>query len=405
MFETKESYRVSRMAEKRILLGVTGGIAAYKAAELTRLLCAQGAKVRVAMSRAATAFVAPLTFQALSGHPVHLDLLDASEESAMGHIRLARWADLILIAPATADFIARLRAGLADDLLATLCLAAQAPIALAPAMNHAMWANPATQDNVASLAARGVRLLGPAVGEQACGETGPGRLLEPMAIAQAVEAFFAPNVLAGRSVLISAGPTREPIDPVRYLTNRSSGKMGYALARAAFNAGAKVTLVSGPVSLAPPQGAEIVRVETAAQMYEAVLGRVSGHDIYIGAAAVADYTPASVAPQKIKKHDAQLSIALIRTRDILAAVAALPDRPFTVGFAAETEQLETHARHKLENKGLDMVAANRVGLPEGGFDSEDNALEVFWRDGQAHLPMAPKSRIADQLIALIAERL
>jgi phosphopantothenoylcysteine decarboxylase/phosphopantothenate--cysteine ligase len=391
------------LSEKHILLGVTGGVAAYKAAELTRLLRAAGAEVRVAMTRAATAFVAPLTFQALSGQPVHLDLLDPSEESAMGHIRLARWADAILIAPASADFIAKLRAGLADDLLSALCLAAQAPLALAPAMNQAMWSNPATADNVACLARRGVRLLGPATGGQACGESGPGRMLEPSELCRELESLFAPACLAGLSVLVSAGPTREAIDPVRYLSNRSSGKMGYALARAALAAGADVSLVSGPVSLEPPAGAALARVESAADMFEAVLEAAPRHDIYIGAAAVADYTPAEVAGHKIKKRDEVLGLALTRTRDILATVAALPRRPFTVGFAAETDQLEAYARQKLENKGLDMVAANRVG-PGLGFDSDENALRVFWRGGEAQLPMAGKAHIAAQLIELIAEQ-
>jgi phosphopantothenoylcysteine decarboxylase/phosphopantothenate--cysteine ligase len=395
---------VGRLTEKRILLGVTGGIAAYKAAVLTRLLRGAGADVRVAMTRAATAFVAPLTFQALSGNPVHLDLLDAAEESAMGHISLARWADLILVAPATADFLAKLRAGLADDLLSALCLAAEVPVILAPAMNQAMWSNPATRDNAACLAARGVHLLGPAEGGQACGESGFGRMLEPEDICLGAAGFFAAGPLAGLSVLVSAGPTREAIDPVRYLTNRSSGKMGYALAAAALAAGARATLVSGPVSLAAPRGAEVVRVESAAQMAAAVLGAVPGHDIYIGAAAVADYAPLEVAGHKIKKHRETFHLALARTLDILQAVAALPQPPFTVGFAAETDNLEAYARQKLESKRLDMVAANRVGQPQGGFDSDDNALSVFWRGGGARLPMAAKSRIAAQLIELIAER-
>ncbi|MDD5034655.1 MAG: bifunctional phosphopantothenoylcysteine decarboxylase/phosphopantothenate--cysteine ligase CoaBC [Methylococcaceae bacterium] len=391
------------LAEKRVLLGITGGIAAYKAAELTRLLRASEAQVRVVMTRAATAFVAPLTFQALSGHPVHLDLLDATEESAMGHIALARWADLILIAPASADFMAKLRAGLADDLLSALCLAAETPIALAPAMNRAMWANPATCDNVRCLKSRGFRVFGPAEGEQACGESGVGRLLEPSDILRSAETLFALGGLTGHSVLISAGPTREAIDPVRYIGNRSSGKMGYALARSALAAGARVTLVSGPVSLQAPQGVKLVRVESAAQMYEAVVGLASSHDIYIGAAAVADYSPAKRAERKIKKRDEAISIELTRTRDILAAVAQLSNPPFTVGFAAETDHLEDYAKAKLADKKLDMVAANRVGKPEGGFDSEDNALHVFWRDGEGYLPMAPKSLIATQLIELITE--
>lgn len=394
---------LSQLADKRILLGVTGGIAAYKSAALTRLLRGAGAEVQVVMTRAAMAFATPLTFQALSGNPVHLDLLDQTAESAMGHIRLARWADVILVAPATADFLAKLRAGLADDLLSTLCLAAEVPLALAPAMNQAMWANPATQDNAACLLARGIRLFGPARGEQACGESGFGRMLEPEEIGSEVARLFSGGSLTGLSVLISAGPTREAIDPVRYLTNRSSGKMGYALAEAALAAGAKVTLVSGPVSLSAPRGVELIRVESAAQMAGAVLNAAPHHAIYIGAAAVADYTPATIADQKIKKHDAALTLTLTRTRDILNAVADLPSSPFTVGFAAETNNLETYARQKLDNKGLDLVAANQVGQAQGGFDSDDNALSVYWQGGAAHLAMASKSLIATQLIDLIAE--
>ncbi|MEI7868067.1 MAG: bifunctional phosphopantothenoylcysteine decarboxylase/phosphopantothenate--cysteine ligase CoaBC [Candidatus Methylumidiphilus sp.] len=394
---------MSRLAEKRILLGVTGGIAAYKACELTRQLIQAGACVRVVMTRAAQSFVAPLSFQALSGNPVHLDLLDTVEESAMGHIRLARWADLILIAPATADFMARLRAGLANELLGAVCLAAEVPILVAPSMNRAMWSNPATQDNASCLAARGIRLLGPAEGGQACGESGYGRMLEPAEICRAMGKFFVQGSLAGRTVLVSAGPTREAIDPVRYLTNRSSGKMGYAMAQAAVDAGAKVTLVSGPVALDPPMEAQVVRVESAAEMFEAVVGLATRHDIYIGTAAVADYTPATVAEEKIKKHEAALIIRLTRTRDILAAVASLPNKPFTVGFAAETGNLESYAREKLEGKGLDMIAANRVGQAQGGFDSHENALWVCWNGGVKNLPMASKQDIAIQLIELISE--
>jgi len=395
---------VSRLKEKRIILGVTGGIAAYKACELTRQLSRAGACVRVVMTRAAASFVAPLTFQALSGNPVHLDLLDMEEESAMGHIRLARWAELILIAPATADFMARLRAGLAGELLDAVCLAAEVPVALAPAMNRAMWFNPATQENAAILATRGILLLGPDKGMQACGENGFGRMMEPIDLCHAVDAIFTQKNLAGCSVLVSAGPTRESLDPVRYLTNRSSGKMGYAMAQAAINAGAKVTLVSGPVLLEPPKEAIVVKVESAADMFNSVVGLAPRHDIYIGTAAVADYTPAQVAEGKIKKHDEALSIQLNRTRDILAAVAGLPNRPFTVGFAAETCQLESHAREKLESKGLDMIAANWVGQSEGGFDRDENALWVCWPGGEKSLPMASKQNIAVELIELISER-
>ena len=394
---------MSALTGQKILLGVTGGIAAYKAAELVRQLRGAGAEVRVVMTRAATEFVTPLTFQALSGHPVHLELLDAGEESAMGHIHLARWADRVLIAPASADVMARLRVGLADDLLTTVCLATTAPIVLAPAMNQAMWQHPATRDNVATLQSRGFRFLGPAEGSQACGETGPGRLLEPAEIVEALVRESGLGRLAGVHVLISAGPTREPIDPVRYLTNRSSGKMGVALAHAALAADARVTLVSGPTALPAPAGAEWVEVETAAQMADAVLGRAGNADIYIGAAAVADYAP-EPALHKIKKEADRLILNLVRTRDILAAVAAMKDsRPFTVGFAAETCDLETYARGKLVAKALDMVAANQVG--DGmGFEVDDNAFYICWPGGETRLPTAPKSTLAQQLITLIADR-
>jgi len=396
---------VNAQHKQRILLGVTGGIAAYKAAELTRLLQQQqGCEVRVVMTRGAMAFVTPLTFQALSGHPVHWDLLDPATESAMGHIELARWPDLILIAPATADFIARLRAGIADDLLSTLCLAAEGRIAVAPAMNRAMWDHPATRDNVAVLAARGVILMGPGSGPQACGETGPGRMLEPAEICAEAGRLLSTGRLAGRRILISAGPTREPIDPVRFISNRSSGKMGYALAVAAQRAGAAVTLVSGPTGLAAPAVSAFIPVETAEQMAEAILARASAHDVYIGAAAIADYRPETAAHAKIKKGAEAMTVHLTRTRDVLSALGACEPRPFLVGFAAETDQLEAHARGKLADKGLDMIAANWVGRPSGGFDRDENALHVYWPDGEQHLPMAPKRRIAEQLIDLIADR-
>ncbi|MGX2028985.1 bifunctional phosphopantothenoylcysteine decarboxylase/phosphopantothenate--cysteine ligase CoaBC [Methylocaldum gracile] len=389
---------------KNIVLGVTGGIAAYKAAELTRLLRNAGASVRVVMTHAATAFVSPLTFQALSGNPVHTELLDTGEESAMGHISLARWADLVLIAPATADFIAKLRIGLGDDLLSTVCLATRAPIAFAPAMNQAMWDNPATQENVRRLSDRGVRILGPAEGDQACGEVGMGRLLEPQRILEELESFFGGGVLAGLSVLISAGPTREPIDPVRYISNRSSGKMGYALAEAAGRAGAKVSLVTGPTALKVPNVHEVSWVESAADMYRCVMDKVPSANIYIGAAAVADYSPETTANQKIKKNQSEMVLTLRKTQDILSAVSASPKRPFTVGFAAETDKLEDYARHKLAAKSLDMVAANWVGRDNGGFENDDNALFVCWNGGHTYLPLAPKKTIAEQLIRLIAER-
>jgi phosphopantothenoylcysteine decarboxylase/phosphopantothenate--cysteine ligase len=390
---------------KRILLGVSGGIAAYKAAELVRLLRKDGAEVRVAMTRAAAQFVTPLTFQALSGNPVHTDLLDAESENAMDHISLARWADRMVIAPATANLIAKLSHGLADDLLTTLYLAATCPVYVAPAMNQAMWSKPATQENVAALQRHGVRLIGPARGEQACGETGFGRMSEPQAIRDVLLGEPAERPLQGMKVLISAGPTREPLDPVRYITNRSSGKMGYALAEAARERGASVILVSGPTQLPPPAQVELVRVETAAEMYAAVIARAEAADIYIGAAAVADYTPVEAQPEKIKKQGDTTTLVLSKTRDILAEVAALEKRPFTVGFAAETADLEAYALDKLARKNLDMIAANWVGQAEGGFDSDRNALEVFWKGGRKTLAMTDKKCLADRLTALIAERL
>jgi phosphopantothenoylcysteine decarboxylase/phosphopantothenate--cysteine ligase len=390
---------------KRILLGVSGGIAAYKSAELVRLLRKQGAEVRVVMTAAAAQFVTPLTFQALSGNTVHSDILDAESENAMDHISLARWADLMVIAPATANLIAKLSHGLADDLLTTLYLAATCPVYVAPAMNQAMWSKPVTQENIAALRRHGVQLIGPAQGDQACGETGFGRMSEPPDICSALLGEPAARFLQGLKVLISAGPTRERLDPVRYITNRSSGKMGYALAEAARNAGATVTLVSGPTQLAPPAQIDLVRVETAAEMYDAVIARAESSAIYIGAAAVADYTPAETQPEKIKKQGEHTTLALQKTRDILAEVAALGKRPFTVGFAAETSDLEAYALDKLARKNLDMIAANWVGQAQGGFDSEQNALEVFWKGGRKTLAMTDKKRLAEQLIGLIAERL
>lgn len=390
---------------KHILLAVSGGIAAYKSAELVRLLRKQGATVRVVMTRSAMQFVSPLTFQALSGHPVHSELLDADQEHAMGHINLARWADALVIAPATANTIAKCSHGLADDLLSTLYLAATCPVYVAPAMNQAMWHQPVTQENIRKLKSHGVTLIGPEQGDQACGETGFGRMSEPDEICRRLLAEPTAQCLSGLKVLISAGPTREPLDPVRYITNRSSGKMGYALAKAALKAGAKVTLVSGPVSLSAPVNADLVNVETAAQMYAAVIAKAPEHDIYIGAAAVADYSPALIENEKIKKQAEQTTLTLQKTRDILAEVAQLANRPFTVGFAAETHDLEQYALDKLARKNLDMIAANWVGRDQGGFDSEQNALQVFWKNGQKTLAMTDKNRLAEQLISLIAERM
>jgi phosphopantothenoylcysteine decarboxylase/phosphopantothenate--cysteine ligase len=388
----------------RILLGVTGGIAAYKSAEIVRRLKERGAEVQVVMTDGARQFVTPLTFQALSGRPVRTDLWDEAAEAAMGHIELARWPDRILVAPASADFLARLAQGLADDLLATLCLATDVPISVAPAMNRLMWANAATQANVATLRERGVVVLGPGEGDQACGETGPGRMLEPVDLADAVLApATAQGSLRGRKVIVTAGPTRERIDPVRFITNRSSGKMGYAVAEAARDAGAEVVIVSGPVNVPTPRGVTRVNVETAEQMMNAVHEHLAGTDIFIAAAAVSDYRAAQVSAEKIKKTSDSMVLALTRTPDILATVAAGAPRPFVVGFAAETQNVERNALAKLEGKKLDMIAANQVG--EGlAFDCDDNALTVYWPDGKRELPRAPKCRLAADLIAVIAER-
>jgi len=389
---------------ERILLGVTGGIAAYKSAEIVRRLRERGADVQVVMTAAARQFVTPLTFQALSGRPVRTDLWDEAAEAAMGHIELARWADRILVAPASADFLARLAHGLASDLLTTLCLATDVPIIVAPAMNRLMWANAATRANMASLAARGIDVIGPAEGDQACGETGPGRMVEPDVLAAAVmDAPATSGALASRKVIVTAGPTRECIDPVRFITNRSSGKMGFAVAEAARDAGAEVILISGPVSVCTPRGVRRVDVETAEQMLAAVNENLAGTDIFIAAAAVSDYRPVQVSTEKIKKTSDSLMLALSRTTDILATVAAGAARPFVVGFAAETQNVERNALAKLDGKNLDMIAANQVGAGLA-FDQDDNALTVYWRGGRRELKRAEKSQIAAELIALIAER-
>jgi phosphopantothenoylcysteine decarboxylase/phosphopantothenate--cysteine ligase len=398
---------VNAVAGRRILLGVTGGIAAYKTPDLVRRLRERGADVRVVMTASAGAFIGELSLQAVSGNPVRSGLLDADAEAGMGHIELARWADQVLIAPATADRIARLAAGLADDLLGALVLATDAAIAIAPAMNHRMWDHPATQENLSRLTARGVSVLGPGVGAQACGDNGPGRMLEPDELAElllsgAEQATARP--LRGQCVLLTVGPTREPLDPVRFIGNRSSGRMGFALAEAMAGLGASVEVVAGPTPLPPPPGLATTRVETAAQMYEAVMARVSHCDLFIGTAAVADYRPATPAPSKLKKTGERLTMELVRNPDIVQSVAALPERPFTVGFAAETDELETHARAKLETKRLDMVAANLVAAGRGGFEDENNALLVLWDGGRRSLPMMPKPRLAAALAELIAER-
>ena len=396
------------MRKQNVILGVTGGIAAYKAPELVRRLRERGAEVQVVMTESAGQFVTETSLQAVSGQPVRQNLWDKEAEAAMGHIELARWADLVLIAPTTAEFMARLAAGSAPDLLTTLCLATKAPIVIAPAMNHVMWANPAVQANREILEKRGVKLLGPEDGDQACGETGIGRMMAPDNIAASVHpnepvSITDPARLGGKTVVVTAGPTREAIDPVRYITNRSSGKMGYAIACAARDAGAKVILISGPVSLDEPDGIERVCVETAEQMFAATHEHIEGVDIFIAAAAVSDYRPQHQKANKIKKTEASMQLDLIKSPDTLASVAKLANGPFTVGFAAETEQLREYAVGKLENKKLDMIVANKVGA-DCGFDRDDNSVEVFWRGGEQPFPMTEKSELASQLILLIADR-
>ena len=390
------------MHPRRILFGVTGGIAAYKAVEVVRRLRDHGAEVRVVMTRGATAFVTPLTFQAVSGHPVRTDTLDPVEEAGMDHIALARWAQAVVVAPASADFLARLRAGLADDLLSTLCLATEAPVWLFPAMNRAMWAHPATQENVSVLRNRGLHVPEPASGPQACGESGPGRMVEPDEIVARIMAHAGP--LAGQHWVITAGPTREPIDPVRFLSNRSSGRMGFALAGAAAGRGARVTLISGPVTLSTPAGVERVDVETAREMLDAVLGCVASADVFIGCAAVADLRPAETRRQKAGKQELGDCLPLARNPDIVATVAALDRRPFTVGFAAETHELERRARAKLERKNLDMIAANCVGLPGLGMETMANEIVLLWTGGRERLGPADKPLLAETLIDRIAAR-
>lgn len=396
------------LENQKILLGVTGGIAAYKGIELVRRLRERGAQVRVVMTQGARRFVTAQSFQAVSGEPVRDDLWDAESEAAMGHIELARWATGVVIAPASADFMARMAAGIANDLLSTLCLATSAPIWLAPSMNRQMWANPATQNNAKVLQQRGIRLIGPASGDQACGEVGKGRMTEPDEIVDTLVAEGSlSDCLAGRHVLITAGPTRERIDPVRYLSNHSSGKMGFAIARAAHAAGAQVTLISGPVSLSTPAGVTRVDIESAAQMHRAVHDAIADVDIFVGTAAISDYRPVAASAHKMKKSAASIELKLEQTTDVLASVAALENPPFTVGFAAETTDLERYAREKLENKNLDMIAANKVGQVDGqsiGFGADENQLLVLWRGGKQELPTASKLSLARDLIELIASR-
>ncbi|MEJ2308503.1 MAG: bifunctional phosphopantothenoylcysteine decarboxylase/phosphopantothenate--cysteine ligase CoaBC [Gammaproteobacteria bacterium] len=393
------------LANRHILLGVTGGIAAYKAAELARLFVTAGADVRVVMTRAAGEFVGAMTFQALTGNETRSDLFDSAHEAAMGHIELARWADLVLVAPATANFIASMAHGRADDLLSTLCLATAAPVAVAPAMNRQMWADEATRANIVTLEERGRLVWGPGAGEQACGEVGPGRMLEPPEILDKAQQLFTKGDLAGVRALVTAGPTHEAIDPVRFIGNRSSGKMGFAIARALEEQGAAVTLVAGPCALPTPSGIGRIDVNSALEMHGAVMQRAGDCDLFVATAAVADYRPADVRESKIKKDADTLELRLVRNPDILAEVATLSNAPFTVGFAAETDDIEAYADDKRRKKGLDMIAANAVGGEHGGFDSDENALLVLWEGGRQELPMTGKLRLARQLVDLIGRRI
>jgi phosphopantothenoylcysteine decarboxylase / phosphopantothenate---cysteine ligase len=396
---------MAHLFNRNILLGVSGGIAAYKSAELVRQLQELGASVRVVMTRGAQEFITPLTLQALSGNPVHTELLDEEAEQGMGHIELARWADLLLIAPATADLVARLAAGRADDLLTTVALATSAPLLLAPAMNQQMWRDSATETNMATLRARGAQVIGPAAGVQACGDVGPGRMEEPATIAQSAANMFDSGLLQGKRVVITAGPTREALDPVRYISNHSSGKMGYALAEAAALAGARTTIISGPVALQAPEHVSVVQVNSALDMLAASETLLPECDIYIACAAVADYRPADIQPQKIKKGPEQTTLQLVKNPDIVAAVAASKQRPFTVGFAAETRDVLNYARGKLQRKGLDMIVANDVSDQSIGFNSDENEVTVLWREGEQVLEKAGKGTLARQIVALIASKL
>ena len=394
------------LANRHSLLGVTGGIAAYKAAELARLLVKAGARVQVVMTRSAGEFIGAMTFQAITGKETRSDLFDSAHEAAMGHIELARWADLVIIAPATANFIALMARGSANDLLSTLCLATAAPVVVAPAMNRQMWSDPATQANIKTLQEHGKLILGPAAGEQACGDVGPGRMLEPADIFDAVNGMFTSGALAGVRALVTAGPTREAIDPVRFIGNRSSGKMGFAIAQALEEQGAEVTLVAGPSQLPTPSGVTRIDVEAALEMHNAVMQIAADCDLFVATAAVADYRPETVASSKIKKTAKSQEMRLVRNPDILADVAALASGPFTVGFAAETDNVVAYADEKRQRKCIDMIAANDVSSQSGGgFDSDENTLQVLWEGGQQELPMTGKLRLARQLVELISQKI
>ncbi|GEM80782.1 bifunctional phosphopantothenoylcysteine decarboxylase/phosphopantothenate--cysteine ligase CoaBC [Vibrio superstes] len=391
---------------KKIVLGISGGIAAYKCAELTRRLSERGAQVKVVMTKAAKEFITPLTMQAVSGQPVSESLLDPAAEASMGHIEIAKWADLVLLAPATADLIARMAAGMGNDLLTTVVLATDAPVAVAPAMNQQMYRNVATQENIATLQRRGMTIWGPASGEQACGDIGAGRMLEPMQLVERCIAQFQPKLLQGKKIVITAGPTQEAIDPVRFISNHSSGKMGYALAEQAARLGAEVTLISGPVSLLIPANVTRINVLSAEQMHQAAIEQAPLSDVFIGCAAVADYRPAEIAEQKMKKVDGsdELVVRMVKNPDIIADVASLTqNRPFTVGFAAETQDVEKYAMDKLSRKKLDLICANDVSKAGIGFNSNDNALNLYWPNGHKNFPLASKQALAQSILEQINE--
>ena len=396
---------MSSLSQKRIILGITGGIAAYKSAEITRRLLDEGAEVRVVMSESAQEFIRPLTLQALSGNPVHTDLLDPEAEAAMGHIELARWADLVLIAPATANFVATLNQGSANDLMSSICLATTAPVMIAPAMNQAMWSNSASQQNIENLKQREVLILEPDNGIQACGDVGPGRLPQPETIVQQVASVFKTGEMTGKKVVITAGPTREAIDPVRYISNHSSGKMGYAIADAMIDAGAEVTLISGPVSLKQPDRCTLVSVTSAHEMLEATTKAVQGTDIFISAAAVADYYITETSDQKIKKKSDKMTLNLAKTPDIVSIVKENNPKLFVLGFAAETQKVEQYAREKLASKNLDAIIANDVSREDIGFNSDDN--EALWVEQESthHFSKCNKAQLARDLVALLATKL
>ncbi|NCH72305.1 bifunctional phosphopantothenoylcysteine decarboxylase/phosphopantothenate--cysteine ligase CoaBC [Cronobacter dublinensis] len=394
------------LAGKKIVLGVSGGIAAYKTPELVRRLRERGAEVRVAMTEAAKAFITPLSLQAVSGFPVSDSLLDPAAEAAMGHIELGKWADLVILAPATADLIARVAAGMANDLVTTICLATPSPVAVVPAMNQQMYRNVATQHNIELLAARGLHIWGPDSGSQACGDVGPGRMLDPLEIVELAVNHFAPvNDLQHLNIMITAGPTRERLDPVRYITNDSSGKMGFAVAAAASARGARVTLVAGPVTLPTPAGVERIDVESALEMEAAVQQRAQQQHIFIGCAAVADYRAETISSEKIKKQGDELTLKMVKNPDIVAGVAALVEnRPYVVGFAAETNNVEEYARQKRLRKNLDLICANDVSLAGQGFNSDTNALHLFWQEGDKVLPLERKALLGQRLLDEIVTR-